>query len=245
MRPEGDKMNDDNRLGLSIITNFGCDTGCSYCVWNLHPLKDFKGPYDFNKLSRILSFFPQEKISISGGGDPLYKFPDCFQNWGLKWWYEKLFEICNKKIDIHTSKLISDEIFIKRFNRYVLHVNYKRFQEYKDRLYDFPIPLRLVCVLMPPFGDDREDVETAFSIKCNIDDMVKFAKEINCQLSLRQYYHPYHYQTRIEHKLIEYIEWHSSKNSKIRFIEQNDYNVYYMPNNRLYGDFMCKKGYIL
>jgi len=236
---------DNNRLGLSLITNFGCDTNCSYCIWNHHPLKKVHGPNNWDKISKIFSFFPQEKISISGGGDPLFQFPDVYENWHLKSWYDKLFSICDKKIDIHTSKLIDDTNFIQKFNKYVLHLDWNRFLENKDKLIDFPISLRLVFVLIPP-----GNIETAFYIKEKIETLVKFSEKIDCQLSFREYYHYCRtmtgieiprYPDRLETSLIEYVKSFAKKNKKIHFIKQDDYNIYYMPDDQIYTDFMCRR----
>jgi len=244
-------MNDDKRLGLSFITNFGCDTGCSYCIWNNHPLKNIHGPNNWSKISNILSFFPQEKISISGGGDPLFQFPDKFKNWNrsgrfMKYWYTNLFKICeklNRKIDMHTSKIIDDIDFVKRFNKWVLHLDWERFRKHRKRLMNFPIPLRINFVFWPTLTLPR------------VNRLVKFANEYGLQLSFREYYRPPYVdglESEMEmwfnagrrdeyYDICDTIIEHEAKYQNVRYVHQNDYNVYYMPNDQVYTDFMCRR----
>ncbi len=242
--------NDDKRLGFSIITNFGCDTGCSYCIWNHHPLKKVCGPNRIHRLRQVLETFPQEKISISGGGDPLFKFPDKFENWNkcgrtMKYFYNALFQICqrtHKKIDMHTSKIINDIDFVKKFNKWVLHLDWDRFREHRKRLMNFPIPLRMNFVFWPTLTLPR------------VNRLVKFANKYGLQLSFREYYQsPYvegdceMVMWQKEGRLDEYYEiydtifLHAAKYQNIRSISQQDYNVYYMPDDQVYTDFMCRR----
>ena len=136
--------------GISLITNFGCDTNCWYCIWRHHPLKDVSNNTDWDKLECALALFPQDKISISGGGDPLFRFEN------NQSWYGKLFFLCekhNKKIDIHTAnieRVLYSEIKIYKFNKFILHLNYSKFLNYfkgsPKIFHDIPEKLRLAVV---------------------------------------------------------------------------------------------------
>jgi len=219
--------------GFSIITNFGCDLNCCYCIWKNHPLKDCRDSMDWARLNRALGFFPQTKISISGGGDPLYNLESNGK------WYENLFYLCRKnykKIDIHTAQIDRDKKFLKKFNKYVLHLDYERFEKEKDNLVDFPIPLRLVFV---------------FTQSMNLkiaEELVYFATENNYQLSFRELV--LHKKggccgsvtwSKHMYRAFDYI-YEEVFNNNIRYIEQSDYNIYYMPDNKMYTDFMTVHG---
>jgi len=46
-------------------------------------------------------------------------------------------------------------------------------------------------------------------------------------------------------KIMDFL-WEPSTISKgVKHVLQNDYNIYYMPDNHLYTDFMIKTDYIL
>ena len=214
--------------GFSIITNFGCDVGCDYCIWKNHKLHNIFTSFenmDWKKLEKYLSIFPQNKISISGGGDPLFNLD---QNLS---WYIKLMAICdnyNKKIDIHTAKILEKNDMYKLFSKYVLHLNYKRFLEYKDILEDFPLPFRLTFVLTRDW--------TVLKIK----EVMQFAKQLDCQLSFRELYGQHFIWDKGLREAFEYLEEQELLTKrKIRYVKNKDYNTYMMPNNYIYTDFMC------
>ena len=68
-----------NRSILSILTNFGCHFGCRYCVYKNNKINIPKTNIDtfgWSELESELKDRQGETISISGGGDPLYKYKD-------------------------------------------------------------------------------------------------------------------------------------------------------------------------
>lgn len=221
--------------GFSIITNFGCDTNCPYCVWKGHPLENCHDETDFDKLGYMLSFFPQEKVSVSGGGDPLYNMRD-----HMRWWLE-LAMLChryNKLLDVHTSQLLDENQFCcypKRsiFNKYVLHLTSDRFHQLFEQgtFANFPTKLRLVFVV--------NNQLSLFDAKR----IVTKVQEIGCELSFREHY-PNSPSLELKNVAIEnYVQ--ELKNDKVKFVWQGDYNLYYMPDNKVYTDFFCKQGEIL
>jgi len=194
---------------------------------------------DWGKLKKILSFFPQDKISVSGGGDPLFNFEK------NKNWWKCFFAICHKydkKIDVHTSKLTEDEWFLKHINRYVLHLNWNRFigggRSIMPQLLALPTKIRLTFVAVPP-----ESTATPHLHHEAVLDILEQSRKIEeCQVSFRELYgssreecdeFQYKRYLRELDRLIRVID-----NNKIKLVRQNDYNVYYMPDNNLYTDFM-------
>jgi len=220
--------------GISLITNFGCDSDCWYCIWRDHPLENIRHTsvmdMDWKKFKDFLQFFPQDKLSISGGGDPFYKVDELnYQNW-----WKCLFAVCNKynkKIDIHTSKFY--EGFDNKINKLVLHVNYTRFFDNKEYLYkrfgNCPEKLRLAVVLVPTLS--------LYQAK----EIIEFTKDLGCQLSFRQWVTQNHsISENVKDMLDIYNMIEKESDTNIRYISQADYNTYYMPDNNLYTDFFCE-----
>lgn len=90
---------------LSILTNFGCHFGCSYCVYRENGINIPSTNIDtfgWNELEEQLKIHKGELVSISGGGDPLYNY-DNIEN---KRFYSKLFILLEKyncRLELHTS----------------------------------------------------------------------------------------------------------------------------------------------
>lgn len=65
---------------FTIIVNwrergFGCSKKCSYCNWSSSPLLPH-GPHSLAAVGKFIRQCRKSFITISGGGDPLYKFDD-------------------------------------------------------------------------------------------------------------------------------------------------------------------------
>jgi len=201
--------------GASIITNFGCDTGCKYCIWNNHPLKECHTSLlstDWDKLTAFIT--PYEKISISGGGDPFYDYNT------HKPWFDKLCSVYSGKIDVHTSKILPNTE-LTRFNKIVLHENYESFKMHLPEIRSIKNPLRLVFVVTNQLTIEK------------IDDIISKRRELSCQLSFRELYES-------DNNLINIYRYIDSiaKIENIMFIKQRDYNIYFMPDNSIRNTFM-------
>ena len=62
---------------LSIITNFGCHYTCPYCITKQSGLQIPKTTIDgLAGLDDAIDNCKIDIVSISGGGDPLYKYED-------------------------------------------------------------------------------------------------------------------------------------------------------------------------
>ncbi len=69
---------------FTVIVNwkergFGCSKACSYCNWRSSPLLP-NGPQSPAAVSAFISQCEKSFITISGGGDPLYRFDENFSN---------------------------------------------------------------------------------------------------------------------------------------------------------------------
>ena len=60
---------------LSVITNFGCHGRCPYCIVRENGIKVPKSTVDgLDKLEDAIALTGANIVSISGGGDPLYRY---------------------------------------------------------------------------------------------------------------------------------------------------------------------------
>jgi hypothetical protein len=71
-------------INFTIIVNwnergFGCAKKCSYCNWRSSPLLPH-GPQSFDVVGNFIRQCKKSFITISGGGDPLYKFDDNYHS---------------------------------------------------------------------------------------------------------------------------------------------------------------------
>ncbi len=211
------------KKGFSIITNFGCDEGCAYCVWKNHKLKNNFTSYsntDWFYLWDYLKGNKIKKISISGGGDPLYKLND------NKLWWSKIIKICQRlqiEIDLHTAKVITDYSFLNIFNKIVVHLNNDKFnKENLSVIAKYTNKIRIVFVA-------NEDYEIT-----DIDKYSKYCIDNNYQLSFREL----HGEKTTKALQNERYIIKNQKKLRCKFIRQADYNVYFMPNNEIVNKYI-------
>jgi hypothetical protein len=85
-------------------------------VWKNHPLSRCKDKTDWRKLEEFLQKSWNEghdKVSVSGGGDPLYRYEE------NKEWWNRLFAITRQlkmKVDVHTRECLFDNNFWSQIN---------------------------------------------------------------------------------------------------------------------------------
>ena len=103
---------------ISVITNFGCRAKCWYCIMKGHPLEHVNPQTDWKKLDEFLGKYESKgKVSLSGGGDCLYKFED-----HIDWWknFLDLVHKHNLLLDIHTREKFMEFGWLKKnINRVV------------------------------------------------------------------------------------------------------------------------------
>lgn len=201
---------------ISIITNFGCRANCWYCIWKGHKLEHINEPMDWNKLYNfLLNHKDKGKVSISGGGDCLYKFED-----HINWWKELfvLTDQFNMLVDIHTKEKFVHGFWWKRYiNKCVFSSdkleNDKTYLKYLSRL----TKVRITHLVT---------ADTTFEM---IDEYLKFQKEIECQFTIKELVN---YDDRGMYKKIK------EKYSDIYYLDAGDYNIYYMPDNTITDSFL-------
>lgn len=201
---------------ISIITNFGCRANCWYCIWNGHELEKVNKPTDWNKLESFLSDNKNKgKVSVSGGGDCLYKYDQ-----HVGWWI-KLFKITsslNMLVDVHTREVFTHQSFWKK------HINRCVFSS--DKLQKDKEYLMYLSKLTKIRITHLVTSETTLDM---IEEYLKFQKVIDCQFTIKQ--------------LIGYSD--NGMYQKIRqtypniyHLDEGDYNIYYMPDNSIRDSFL-------
>lgn len=214
----------ENR-NISIITNFGCRANCWYCIWKGHKLQNVNPPTDWNKLDQFLEKYKSKgKVSLSGGGDCLYKFSE-----HLEWWskFLNLIESKKLKLDIHTREKVDCLIpywskFFKQINRVVFSsdhldiVNKNTDNNYgmSDRQY-----LKWLSDLTKVRIVHLVTKNTSFGM---IDDYIEYTKMYGMQFTIK---HLVGYDDCDMYDLI------LEKYPYLFHLDDGDYNIYYMPDN--------------
>lgn len=203
---------------LSILTNFGCHFGCSYCVYKNNKININKTHIDtfgWNELEKELKKHEGEFVSVSGGGDPLYSYG----NSDNKRFYNKLFILLEKyncKLELHTS--IIDRWFpYENCERVVFHFTMPNQIAMLDQLttkIDLRIPIIRVVYVVQEHYTKHLIKEIVKEVNNNYDvTELSFRQMINRNGQTTYYLHDY---LKEGHKK----DWY--------YIEQADYNEYFV-----------------
>jgi ABC-type glycerol-3-phosphate transport system substrate-binding protein len=201
---------------ISVITNFGCRAKCWYCIWKGHELEKVNQPTDWAKLTQFLSKNKNKgKVSVSGGGDSLYKF-DTYNTW-----WENFLLIANSLnliVDVHTrEKLRNQDSFWHRINRCVFS---------SDKIQDDMEYLEYLSTLTKIRITHLVTADTTFEL---IDKYLEFQNKINCQFTIKELIN---YSDNGMYKKIR------EKYPNIFNLDAGDYNIYYMPDNSVRTTFL-------
>lgn len=206
---------------LSVITNFGCDKSCAYCVWANHPLGKCHDSFNFHTFeSELLKRLRFGSVSISGGGEPFYQF---YNN--IAWW-NKIIDICSEhgmKISVHTR--VKNENF--EWIRDNIHQIVFSIDGYDSETAEYINKLRKYC-----------KVRLVMVVQKNttIQDIIKIQHEFGghnitdggTKITLK--------------KLYGFddggnFDKFKSMYPKMFFLDSGDYNDYLMPDNKIYEKF--------
>lgn len=205
---------------ISVITNFGCRAKCWYCIMKGHPLEHVNPPTDWEKLDEFLGKYESKgKVSLSGGGDCLYKFED-----HIDWW-KKFLDLVHKHnllLDIHTREKFMEFGWLKKnINRVVFSsdhldlVNENISKSVTDREYitwlSHHVKVRVAHLVT---------ANTSFGM---IEDYINFCKSINAQFTIK---HLVGYDDCGMYDMI------LKKHPDLFHLDDGDYNIYFMPNNK-------------
>ena len=113
----------ENNKGFTIITNFGCNNNCKYCITKHHPILQNaitdKSKIDWEYLEECISKSTAPTINLSGGGDPFYDWQNNID------FYNRVYELAckySKKMDIHTRILPTNLKLISKFRKIALSI---------------------------------------------------------------------------------------------------------------------------
>lgn len=193
---------------LSIITNFGCHFTCPYCVVKNNSIDV---PYttieSLDRLKAAVEIVRPDKISVSGGGDPLYHY-------GLHVdYYDRLFDMCdelNLPVEMHTSYKTSGFPYWK-CSKVVYHCrNVDDISQIKQWGNE---KIRVVFVVDESFTTDKIDEIVSHVKNSSIISELSFRQMIDKNYQTTDYCQDY---LRQGHKK----DWY--------YIEQYDYNMYFV-----------------
>lgn len=206
---------------LSILSNFGCHFGCSYCVYRENginiPPTDYK-TFGWKELEEELKSREGELISISGGGDPLYKHSD----FGNHIFYSMLFDLLRKykcTLELHTS-IIVDNFPYHECERVVFHLNMPtQMSMINNRHLMLPKLVRAVFVVQEHYTKALiNEITKNANAGGNVINELSFRQMIDSNGKATDYLH-------------DYLKESHMKEDKWYYIEQYDYNDYFVQDH--------------
>lgn len=116
-------MYTEQNRGFTVITNFGCDCHCKYCITKYHPILQNavtdKSKIDWDYLEKCIASSEAPTVNLSGGGDPFYHWQENIN------FYNRMYELAakyGKQLDIHTRILPTDMDLIRKFRKIALSI---------------------------------------------------------------------------------------------------------------------------
>lgn len=200
---------------ISVITNFGCRAECWYCIWKGHHLENVQLKTDWKKLEDFLSSSRDKgKVSVSGGGDCLFLY------FKYRDWWQRFLDLTKKYemlVDVHTREKFCNDAFWKKINRCVFS---------SDRLAeDMDYLLYLVCLV-----DLRiTHLVTEYTDFNLIQSYIDFCDHYGCQFTIKELVG---FDDKGMYKKIR------KKFPDVFYLDNGDYNIYYMPDNKIYTKFL-------
>ena len=218
-----------NQQNLSVLTNFGCPYSCKFCISSSQKSKNgykFK-LQDARDIRNLLKSGKYERLSISGGGDPLYIY-----NKDIELLYRfiiKNSELFNIHLSFHTN---FDEPYFrirKLLNRYMTNFVISVHKEDWDRKF-FKWSEEGYCSKNLRFayviGYNSNDLEI-------IQKMLKYLPK-DAKLTLKQLDGTILEEIPNIQEIRELIE----VNPRCKILESGDYNTYYnLKDNKIYDKF--------
>lgn len=131
-------MYTEQNRGFTVITNFGCDCNCKYCITKHHPILQNavtdKNKIDWGYLEECISNSNAPTVNLSGGGDPFYNWKDNID------FYNHVYDLASKygkKLDIHTRIIPTDMDLIWKFRKIALSIESNDSRMTRDDCLDY------------------------------------------------------------------------------------------------------------
>lgn len=210
----------------SIITNFGCDRNCPYCISKIgkHGIPYTSLSETLDSLISIAKTGEMTSLSVSGGGDPLFSITTEAARVYWYWFITSFCKLHNIKSKIHTSYFTNlsqtQKDIISKFDLISYHLFDVRDVRCVEKIKKECV--RVVFVVTPDFTKQKiDEIKEAVSDNGNID-----------QLTFRQYVSNDYVPVRV---CEDYLEQGYYQNYW-KYVRQGDYNNYII-NNKLYFRF--------
>lgn len=200
-------------MNISIITNFGCEANCWYCIWKDHALKNCS-EIDYEALDKFLCRYKHlGKVSLSGGGDPLYNYFSNIKFW--KYIINRTKEL-DMKLDVHTRIVLPKARFWKNhINRAVISFD----EVTKGFLEDMEYLSSLTKVRLYHTVTKEVNIEELLDLK-----------EKGYDITLKELV------GADDGGMYQYMK--TNYKERFYFLDNNDYNIYFMPDNNVYTKYI-------
>lgn len=219
-------MYTEKNKGFTIITNFGCDQNCTYCISKHHPILKNAitdiNKIDWNYLEECVKNSSAPTVNLSGGGDPFYRY------WEHKDFYRRVYDIAhkyNKQIDVHTRVIPDKEILsmLRKIGLTVEYWNETAIDNLRERFKEITslTSIRVIQVLDSRMNED------------DIRNYIRKMKDIGVeQITFRQMFGnraAYNHFNELKD-----MDWGDG----VMFLKDGEYhNYYFTTNNKLYPYF--------
>lgn len=213
---------------LSIITSFGCEFNCSFCISSSQKSKNefVLDPFYIRDIEEIIKTKDIDIISISGGDDPLY-----IHNGHIVLFYKRLKKLAKKyelELAVHTNYLKPLTFFKSFFNKFVVSIHPN----------DFNLKIR---TWVRDNKNILKDIRFVYVLRNNDDDL-RIIRQIirilpkECELTIKPLDKRNNIIIPLNKKIKDLIE--NSGNDKIMYLPTGDYNIYYnLSDKKLYTVF--------
>jgi len=209
--------------GFSVITNFGCGKNCFFCAWKNqnHKLKTEENKINWEYLDWCISKYKGYKISISGGGDPLFNIKKNL--YALKK-IAQTAEKHKKLVDLHTNENLLDKIeTVKRLGFYQVVVSSHILSEVRKKELSELMKFCQVRVVMIYANQSMDYVEKWIKF-------YSFAQRITIRECRGIDTDFYKVKKELQYKF-----------PQVYFLSDGDYNFYYMPDNKVYKSYEAEE----
>lgn len=215
-------------MGLSIITQFGCTKNCPYCIDKLSPVVSGVAPRE--KILDFLSRLPSGgRFSVSGGGEPLNEPEKHMEFW------DALTEICSERqitCSIHTALENADEILSSKLTV---------FRPYVSKLvFHCNLQSNLAGIIKNHMN--KYKIRVTYVVSSDLDSITEMcsneflAAQCGIEYSYRELYgYP---ELKPAQIIDEFARWVKNRIPNARYVCQDDYNVYLMPDGNIKRHFL-------
>ena len=234
---------------LSLITNFGCKNDCKYCITRQKYPEFYKNQkFNLKNLPLYIETGKYNKISVSGGGDPLRNYSNTYH-----YFWNNLFRICDFfeiKLDLHTSYYSEINTFVNSvleyspsiLNKIVLHLitsgeNKNTLFDMFDNIPKFPVHYSIRFALVISNNITIEYMKLFENVLNNYFHEDYLANN-KVEIAYRELYVGENSSLIPNKEVLEYAKKVNKRFKTGRFVNQADYNDYMWPDGTITNTFI-------